>query len=119
VHDYRRLEVWRRADDLTVEVYKLTERFPTSEQFELTSQIRRAAYSIPTNIAEGAGRRSNRDFARFIDISIGSSTELEYQLHLANRLGYIEPPDQLCLTARLGEIRGMLRRLADWLRSQA
>lgn len=118
MHDYRRLDVWSRADDLTVDVYELTERFPSSERFELTSQMRRAAYSIPTNIAEGSGRRSKKDFARFVDISIGSSTELECQLHLATRLGYLEQPDRDRLAARLGEIHGMLRRLADWLRAQ-
>lgn len=85
------LIVFQKADQLAFEIYKLTKRFPKSELFGLTSQIRRAALSIPTNIAEGYERRSRKELARFIDIALGSLAEVEYLLDFASRLSYLQP----------------------------
>ncbi len=83
MQDYRKLEVWQKAHQMTLFVYKVTQSFPTNEQYNLTSQMRRSAYSIPMNIAEGCGKASNPDFARYLDISLGSASELDYQVLLA------------------------------------
>ena len=87
---HHNLVVWRRSDDLFIEVHQLTlQRFPAHERFELGSQIRRAAWSVPSNIVEGIARRSRRDALRFFDISSASLREVGYGLHAARRLGYI------------------------------
>jgi four helix bundle protein len=86
-HD--KLDVWRKAVEFVIEVYKATERFPREEKFGLTSQVRRAAFSIPTNIAEGAARRSSREFVYFLSNAQGSASEVETELLIANRLGYL------------------------------
>jgi len=78
--NYRKLIVWQRAHQLALEVYRLTENFPKSEQYSLTSQLKRAVLSIPTNIVEGYNRKSKREFAYFIDIALGSLAEVEYLL---------------------------------------
>ena len=88
MRDYRKLRVWRSSFDLTRSVYRATEQFPAHERFELAKQMRRAAVSIPSNIAEGSGRESPRDFVRFLRIAYGSGCELETQLLLADALGY-------------------------------
>ena len=83
-----KLDVWNRSLDLVVRIYKATEVFPTHERYGLTSQIRRAAVSIPANIAEGAARRSSKEFAHFLSNAQGSASELETELLIAERLGY-------------------------------
>jgi len=85
----QRLQVWQRSVDLALECYKLSGELPREEKFALTSQIRRAATSVPSNIAEGYGRWNARDFARFLAIASGSLRELETHLIIANRLGYL------------------------------
>lgn len=90
MHRYQELEVWKSAVDFSESVYRKREGFPKDERFGLTSQIRRAAVSIPSNIVEGAGRNSNGEFNQFLGISVGSLFELETQLILASRFGYIE-----------------------------
>src|SRR5579862_7466163 len=90
VRNYRDLIVWQKAMDLATLVYQSTESFPQKEVFGLTNQLRRAAVSIPSNIAEGQGRNSNLDFRRFLGISRGSLQEVETQLELARRLGYLD-----------------------------
>tara|TARA_R110002050_G_scaffold204327_4_gene339828 strand:- start:29514 stop:29801 length:288 start_codon:yes stop_codon:yes gene_type:complete len=87
---HKDLEVWKRSIDLVVLIYDLTKMFPDDEKFGLTSQMRRAAVSIPSNISEGAGRSSTKEFIRFLDIATGSLSELETQLIIVNRLGFIE-----------------------------
>lgn len=89
MRDFRELKVWQKSHELILAIYKETERFPKSEIYGLTSQIRRAAVSIGANIAEGAGKNSRPDFARFLQISLGSGSELEYELLLACDLGYL------------------------------
>lgn len=85
-HNFRKLEIWIQSMDVVTDVYKLIAAFPADEKYGLKSQISRCAISVPSNIAEGSGRSTAKDFARFLDFSIGSSFELETQLILANRL---------------------------------
>jgi four helix bundle protein len=87
---YKTLIVWQKANELALKIYKLTENFPKKETFGITSQIRRAALSVPVNIVEGYGRRSKTELSRFIDISRGSLAETEYLLEFSNELGYIK-----------------------------
>ena len=89
MHNYNNLQIWQQAMDLVEDIYKLTASFPTEEKFGLVSQMTRAAVSIPSNIAEGAGCNSDKDFAHFISIAIGSLYELNTQIVLSERLGYI------------------------------
>ena len=86
---YERLHAWKACDDLTVAVYKTTEGFPRHELYGLTSQARRAAFSSAANIAEGSAKRGPREFRRYLDISIGSLSEVAYVLHVAKRLEYL------------------------------
>jgi four helix bundle protein len=88
MQDFQRLKVWEKSHILTLAIYKATESFPTDERFGLTRQIRRAASSIPANIAEGCGRNSPREFKHFLTIAAGSASELEYHLLLARDLGF-------------------------------
>lgn len=89
-HNFRELNIWKRSMDLVRNVYVLTSKLPNDERFGLKSQVNRCAVSIPSNIAEGSGRGTNKDFGRFLDISLGSSYELETQLILAQDLFKIE-----------------------------
>ena len=90
MRDFKRLKVWEKAHQLTVEVYGATKTFPREELYGLTSQIRRASTSVPTNIAEGCGRTGERELARFLQISMGSASELEYQFLLAYDLKHLK-----------------------------
>lgn len=89
MRDFTKIEAWRLADDLTVALYERTRAFPREEIFGLTSQMRRAAYSVPANIAEGAARQSKKDYLHFLYIARGSAAEVQYFIHLAGRLGYL------------------------------
>src|SRR2546426_6254710 len=90
---FRRLNVWEKARELTLEVYRITAPFPKEELYALTSQLKRAASSIAANIAEGCGRGSDADFGRFLLISMGSASELEYHLLLARDLKFLSETD--------------------------
>jgi len=90
MRDFRSLQVWEKAHKLTLVVYKATHAFPKGELYGLTSQLRRAAASIPTNIAEGCGRDGENELGRFMQIAMGSASEVEYLLLLARDLGYLE-----------------------------
>ena len=89
MQDFKKLQVWEKSHDLTMRVYNLTSQFPREEMYGFTSQIRRASASIPTNIAEGCGRKSSAEFARFLQIAIGSTSETEYLLFFAQDLKYL------------------------------
>lgn len=102
--------------DLAVDVYKLMESMPAEEKFGLTSQIKRSSVSIPSNIAEGAGRNTDIDFARFLDISNGSSNELETQLILAQRLGFLSSEQIVSVSTQLESIQKMNYKLIEKLR---
>jgi four helix bundle protein len=111
VISYRDLKVWQQAMALTKAVYEVTARFPKQEIYGLSSQVQRAAVSIPSNIAEGHARESPRDFARYISIAMGSAAELETQLMLAQELGYATQEDVSKLLESSAEVGRMLRGL--------
>jgi four helix bundle protein len=96
---WKNLEVWKKADELAFEVYGATKTFPKEEIYGLTSQIRRSALSIPTNIVEGYSRRSDKELARFVSISLGSLAEIKYLLYFSGRLGYFKKDELDRLTA--------------------
>jgi four helix bundle protein len=89
MRDYTKIEAWKLADDLTVLLYGITRTFPKDELYGLTSQLRRAAASVPANIAEGSARGTNKDYLHFLYIARGSLTEAHYFVHLSKRLGYV------------------------------
>lgn len=108
MRDFRKLDVWHKAHQLTLAIYRSTCDFPRDELYGLTSQIRRASASIPANIAEGCGLRSNSELARHLQIGMGSASELEYHLLLAHDLGYLQDPDYTSLNASVIEVKRML-----------
>ncbi len=117
MQDLRKLAVWRKAHELTLAIYTSTARFPKDEMYGLTSQLRRAASSVPANIAEGCGRGSSADLARFLQIALGSASEVEYHLILAKDLGYISASDQDARQAEVVEVKRMLTSLMRRVRS--
>lgn len=108
MQDFKKLAVWREAQALALAVYRITSHFPREEMYGLTSQIRRCATSIPANIAEGCGRGSNADLARFIQIAIGSTAELESHLLLATELGYLASEKSESVADSVDHVRRML-----------
>jgi four helix bundle protein len=116
MQDFRNLKVWHKAHELVLEVYRVTREFPRDELFALTSQTRKSAASVPTNMAEGCGRGSDADFARFLWMANGSACELDYQLLLARDLGYIAAETYQGLFARLDEVKRMLASLIATVR---
>ena len=110
MQDFRNLEVWKRAHELVLIAYGITENFPRSEMFGLSSQIRRAASSIPTNLAEGCGR-TQAEFARFVQIALGSACELEYELLLVKDLGLITNDVYASTNEKMSDVKRMLQAL--------
>ena len=117
IKNYRELEVWQLSMDLVELVYKALKRFPAEERFAICDQIRRAAVSIPSNIAEGFGRDSNADFAHFVSIARGSLFELATQLEIASRLGYL--PKDSGLYPKVESVGKMLNALHRHLKATA
>ena len=115
--DFRELKVWEKAHLLVLAVYKATEGFPRQELYSLTNQIQRAAVSIPANIAEGCGKSGDVDFARYLQIAMGSSSELEYLLLLAKDLNYLPEEIYQALSSQLIETRKMLFSLIQRLKA--
>ncbi len=113
MRDYRKLLVWGRARRLVGVVYSISADWPESERFGLVSQVRRAAVSIPSNIAEGSGRQTDREFVRFLRVAYGSSCELETQLLVASDLGFVRQETVGPAIAETEQIRRMLFRLAQ------
>jgi len=111
MQDFRNLKVWGKGHELTLLVYRLSKSFPKEELFCLTQQLRRSSSSIPTNIAEGCGRGSNADFARFLWIANGSAKEVDYQLILARDLGYLNESDYQVARNLVIEVMRMLSGL--------
>ena len=111
MRDYKKYLVWQKSHQLTLEIYRLTRSFPKEEMFALTSQMKRSSSSIPTNIAEGCGRSSDKDFCRFLYISYGSANELEYQIILSIDLQFINSEDGENLLSQIEEIKKMLNGL--------
>lgn len=108
MRNYKELKVWERAHQLTLTIYELTNNFPTEEKFGITSQIRRAAVSIPTNIAEGCGHNSDKEFRRFLGFSLASATEVEYLITLSFDLEYCPTDKYNKLQSEVEEIKKML-----------
>lgn len=108
---YRDLEVWQKAIDLVVAIYRTTTLFPQEERYGIVSQLRRAAVSLPSNIAEGQGRKSSGEFRRFLYTALGSLMELETQLIIADRLGYLRDGTSEDFQRRTGELGRMLNGL--------
>ena len=117
MQDFRRLKVWDKAHTLTLDVYKSSKSFPREEMYGLTSQIRRASVSIGANIAEGACRSGDVDFARFLQIAAGSASEVEYHLLLSRDLEFLQGADFQRLTDEVVEIKRMLSSLMQKLRA--
>ncbi len=109
---FQDLEVWKLSIDLARKLYNLTSKFPASEKFGLTNQMRRAAVSIPSNIAEGQGRNSTKEFKQFLAISLGSLAELETQLIIARKIEYLTQEDLNPFLATLDRTRKMIKGLA-------
>ena len=122
IRSYRDLDVWKLGIDLVLDCYALTSRFPAHERFGLTAQARRAAVSIPSNVAEGHNRRSphsNNAYRNHVSIALGSSGELDTHLEIALRLGYLRSGDLEFATVKLDRVGQMLRRLQQSLEAQA
>jgi four helix bundle protein len=119
MQDYHRLAIWQRSHQLTLDIYKITQaQFPKEELFGQTSQIRRAAVSIPTNIAEGCGRNSRAELAQFLNIAAGSASEVEYEILLAKDTGYITIEQYSFLSKEVSEIRSMIKKYMSHLREK-
>jgi four helix bundle protein len=117
MQDFRDLKVWQRGHAFVLAIYQATQAFPDAERFGLTSQVRRAAVSVPANIAEGAVRSSDADFARFLHIAIGSASEVDYYLLLARDLRYLHAAAYEELNNEIQELRRMLNALIARVRS--
>jgi four helix bundle protein len=111
MRNYKNYTVWQKSHQLVLEIYKITRNFPKEELFALTSQMKRSSSSIPTNIAEGCGRSSDKDFCRFLYISYGSANELEYQIILSIDLQFIAFEKGQSLLSQIEEIKKMLNAL--------
>ena len=112
MQDFHELKVWQKSHVLTREVYSATRTFPREERYGLTSQMRRASVSVAANIAEGCGRSTGADFARFLHMALGSASELEYYVLLANDLDVLDSSYHRGLTNQITEIKRMLTALA-------
>jgi len=117
MQDYTKLKVWKKAHAVTLEVYTISKDFPREELYGLTSQLRRAIASVPMNLAEGCGRSTSADTARFFDVAFGSANEAEYQLLLARDLDYIGIEPYRKLSADIAEVKRMLAALIKKLRT--
>jgi len=117
--DFKNLHVWSKAHNLVLDIYRTTAKFPKEEIYGLTSQIRRSAGSIPTNIAEGCGRNSDGELYRFSCISMGSASELEYQLLLIKDLNYINEEDYKILNEKLMEVKKMLNSFMQKVKAES
>jgi four helix bundle protein len=115
MNNYKELKVWQKALEFTTVVYVLTKSFPKEEQFGLINQLRRAASSIPSNIAEGAGRNSEKEFNHFLSIALGSSFEIETQLIIAKNVEILTDNQLITVIEQLTEIQKMLRGLQKTL----
>ena len=118
IKSYKDLEVWKKAMDLVVACYKLTEAFPRDEAYGLTSQLRRAAVSVPANIAEGHARAFLKEYLHHLSISYGSLAELETHLEIASRLGYVNTTQTQAVLSQAAEIGRMLNGLMSALRAK-
>ena len=117
MQDFQKLKVWEKAHHLTLTVYRATVKFPREELYGLTSQIRRASASIPANIAEGCGKGGKAELARYLQVAMGSASEVEYHLLLARDLGYFDGSQYTELQAMVTEVKRMLASLIAKVKS--
>ncbi len=115
MHRFKDLEIWKKSRFFCSSIYEITSKFPESEKFGLTNQLRRASVSIPSNIAEGSSRNSNKDFSRFLQITLGSAYEIETQLLIAFDLGFIEKEELDNLLSALDSIIKMTSKFKSTL----
>ena len=115
MHNFRKLDTWLDGVELADTIYTLTASFPKTEIYGLSSQMQRAAVSVPSNIAEGSGKGSDRDFARFVSISLGSLFELETQIEIAYRRGYISTENYYALRPRIESLHKRIYNLREHL----
>jgi four helix bundle protein len=119
MRDFKQLKVWQRSHKLTLAIYEATMDFPREELYGLTSQMRRSCAAIPANVAEGCGRGSNADLGRFLQIALGSASELEYHLLLAHELSFLKPHDYEHMIGEVTEIKRVLTSFIKSLRAFA
>lgn len=117
MQDFKSLKVWEKAHGLTLEIYRYTKDFPKEELYSLTNQLRRAASSVPANIAEGCGKKTKADFANFLNIALGSANETEYFLILSRDLNYINPDNFNTLSKEANDVKAMLINLINKVRA--
>jgi four helix bundle protein len=118
MRNFQKLEVWKKAHELTLAIYRLSANFPSQERYGLTSQLQRASASIGANLAEGCGRETDADYKRFVQMASGSACEVEYHLILARDLALIDEPTHSCLSADINEIKRMLCGLTQYLEKE-
>ena len=118
MRNYRDLQVWSKAHHLTLELYRISGQFPREETYGITSQLRRAAVSIGANLAEGCGRRTSSELARFVRIAMGSASELDYHLLLSRDLGFMAADEFTRATSALIEVRKMLTSFLNSVEEQ-
>ena len=117
MRDFRELNVWRKSHRFVLDVYQHSSQFPSGERFGLTSHLRKSATSIPSNIAEGCGRESEKELSRFLTIAAGSASEAEYQILLAHELRYLSRDDHDHLHTQVTEVKRMLYALIQKMSS--
>src|SRR5690554_5693848 len=115
---FKELKVWQKAIELVTETYLLTKGFPKDELFGLVSQIRRCIVSVPSNIAEGCGRKSSKDFSNFLGIALGSSFEFETQIIISKNIGYLKEKHFLSLGSEIQNIKNIIKKLQSSLKNK-
>ena len=113
---HKKLDVWKEAVALSLEIYRVTKSFPKSETYGLVSQMQRAAVSIASNIAEGAARSGKKEFVQFLNIAGGSLSELDTQMEISFKLGYINQTDREALDTKMNNIAKMIAGLIKWVK---
>ncbi len=112
MRNFKNYEVWKLSHQLTLHIYRVTQNFPNSEKFQIINQMQRAAYSIPSNISEGCGRKSDKDFNRFLQIALGSAHELEYFILLSKDLNFINDETFILLNEKINMLKKRIYTLS-------
>lgn len=112
MRNFKNYEVWKLSHQLTLHIYRITQNFPNSEKFHIINQMQRAAYSIPSNISEGCGRKSDKDFNRFLQIALGSAHELEYFILLSKDLNFIDNETFILLNEKINMLKKRIYTLS-------
>jgi four helix bundle protein len=112
MRNFKNYDIWKLSHELTLEIYRITADFPNSEKYQIISQMQRAAYSIPSNISEGCGRKSDKEFNRFLQIALGSAHELEYFLILSKDLNFINQETYTSLDEKINQLKKRIYSLS-------